>query len=102
MWKKLKSLIRERPRKRRINMSKEKDYKYLLHTLGISEEPGFINVDESDILQLKCGETVFLYESPPCRIRRRSGGNGKKSGEKDEASARPCGVAYRSYDYCGL
>jgi len=65
MWKKLKSLLRERPRKRRINMSKEKDYKYLLHTLGISEEPGFINVDESDILQLKCGETVFLYESPP-------------------------------------
>lgn len=65
MWKKLKSLFRERPRKRRINMRKEKDYKYLLHTLGISEEPGFINLDESDILQLKCGETVFLYESPP-------------------------------------
>ena len=65
MWKKLKSLLRERPRKRWINMSKEKDYEYLLHTLGISKEPGFINVDESDILQLKCGETVFLYESPP-------------------------------------
>lgn len=65
MWKKLKSPLKERPRKRRINMSKEKDYEYLLHTLGISKEPGFINVDESDILQLKCGETVFLYESPP-------------------------------------
>lgn len=64
MWKKLKSLLRERPRKRRINMSKEKDYEYLLHTLGIPEEPAFINVDESDILQLKCGEAVFLYESP--------------------------------------
>ena len=64
MWKKLKSLLRERPRKRWINMSKEKDYEYLLHTLGISKEPGFINVDESDILQLKCGEAVFLYESP--------------------------------------
>ena len=65
MWKKLKSLLRKRPRKRRINMSKEKDYEYLLHTLEILEEPGFINVDESDILQLKYGETVFLYESPP-------------------------------------
>ena len=65
MWKKLKSLLRERPRKRRINMSKEKNYEYLLHALGILEEPGFINVDESDILQLKCGEAVFLYESPP-------------------------------------
>ena len=63
MWKKLKSLLRERPRKRRINMSKEKNYEYLLHALGILEEPGFINVDESDILQLKCGEAVFLYES---------------------------------------
>ncbi|MDE7054843.1 MAG: hypothetical protein K2O84_08550 [Oscillospiraceae bacterium] len=64
MWKKLKSPLKERPRKRRINMSKEKDYEYLLHTLGIPEEPGFINVDESDILQLKCGKAVFLYESP--------------------------------------
>lgn len=64
MWKQLKSLFRERPRKRRINMSKEKDYEYLLHALRILEQSGPIYVDESDILQLKCGEAVFLYESP--------------------------------------
>ena len=65
MWKKLKSLLRERPRKRRINMSKEKDYEYLLHALRILEEPpSLIYLDEADILQLKCGEAVFLYESP--------------------------------------
>lgn len=64
MWTKLKSLLRERPRKRRINMSKEKDYEYLLHALRILEQSGPIYVDESDILQLKCGEAVFLYESP--------------------------------------
>lgn len=64
MWKQLKSLFREHPRKRRINMSKEKDYEYLLHALRILEQSGPIYVDESDILQLKCGEAVFLYESP--------------------------------------
>lgn len=64
MWKQLKSLFRERPRKRWINMSKEKDYEYLLHALRILEQSGPIYVDESDILQLKCGEAVFLYESP--------------------------------------
>lgn len=64
MWRKLKSLFRERPRKRRINMNKEKDYEYLLHAFRIREGIGFINLDECDILQLKCGEAVFLYESP--------------------------------------
>lgn len=64
MWKQLKSLFRERPRKCRINMSREKDYEYLLHALRILEQSGPIYVDESDILQLKCGEAVFLYESP--------------------------------------
>lgn len=44
-------------------MSKEKDYEYLLHAFRI-QEIGFINLDEGDILQLKCGEAVFLYESP--------------------------------------
>lgn len=56
--------FREHPRKRRINMCKEKDYEYLLHAFRIREEIGFINLDEWDILQLKCGEAVFLYESP--------------------------------------
>lgn len=65
MWKQLKSFFSERPRKRRINMSKEKDYEYLLHALRILEEPpSLIYLDEADILQLKCGEAVFLYESP--------------------------------------
>ena len=65
MWEKLKSLFKGRPRKRRINMYKEKEYEYLLHAFRIPEEPaGFINLDEGDILQLNCGETVFLYESP--------------------------------------
>ena len=46
-------------------MYKEKEYEYLLHAFRIPEEPaGFINLDEGDILQLNCGETVFLYESP--------------------------------------
>lgn len=27
------------------------------------EEPGLITLNESDILQLNCGEAVFLYES---------------------------------------
>lgn len=44
-------------------MCKEKEYEYLLHAFRI-QEIGFINLDEWDILQLKCGETVFLYESP--------------------------------------
>lgn len=64
MWKRLRSLLRERTRKRRINMSKEEDYEYLLHALRILEQSGPIFVDESDILQLKCGKAVFLYESP--------------------------------------
>lgn len=45
MWRKFKSLFRERPRKRRINMYKEKDYEYLLHAFRIREEIGFINLD---------------------------------------------------------
>lgn len=45
-------------------MNKEEDYEYLLHALQIPEEPGLINLDEQDILQLKSGEAVFLYESP--------------------------------------
>ena len=65
MWEKMKSFFRERPLKRRIDMNKEKDYEYLLHALRIEEEMiCLINLDESDILQLNCGETVFLYESP--------------------------------------
>lgn len=65
MWEKLKSLFKGRPLKRRVNMYKEKEYEYLLHAFRIPEEPaGFINLDEGDILQLNCGETVFLYESP--------------------------------------
>ena len=63
MWKRLKLFFRNHPRKRRIDMNSEKNYEYLLHAFQI-EEPGFTNLDAWDILQLKCGETVFLYESP--------------------------------------
>lgn len=63
MWKRLKLLFNGHPRKRRINMNQEEDYEYLKQAMQM-EEVGSINLDEWDLLQLKVGEAVFLWESP--------------------------------------
>ena len=63
MWKRLKLFFNRQPRKRRINMNQEEDYECLKQAMQV-KNVGSINLDEWDLLQLKAGEAVFLWESP--------------------------------------